>query len=257
VSFADEYVYIRMNHLESRLKAFFDHGCRYEPSIETPLPAWRRPPILSEAVVVNFDRGASILTVKQRGNGREIDVRLCLGTRITLDHAVSSPDVLRRGDRVTIHCADKSDSDFADSVRARHVQIARSDEAQRLGQPTIWMSGRVSEVNRQQRVVTVERVEAEAGELKGFTFWQQAGGEATAYDPDVAARIEVVSSWVTAEGQGLQYHLAIDDGVAIFVNGRAADLAELKPGDYVGVLCRCFREGQERLYPEQIRAYRY
>jgi hypothetical protein len=42
VSFHDEYVYIRMNHLESRLRRFVENGCRYDPAIETPYPTWRR-----------------------------------------------------------------------------------------------------------------------------------------------------------------------------------------------------------------------
>lgn len=49
VPFHDEFRLIRMNHLESRLAAFVDAGCRYDPKIETPYPAWRRTRTAGEA----------------------------------------------------------------------------------------------------------------------------------------------------------------------------------------------------------------
>jgi hypothetical protein len=181
VSFADEYVYIRVNHLESRLKAFLDHGCRYDRSAETSLPAWRRPP----------------------------------------------------------------------------DQTTRDHEGRGLREPTIWLSGRVKDVNVQQRSVTIERIRSEADDLKGCRFWQEAGERATAYDPAVTARLDVVRSWIADDAQIRDYHFAVDAAVMLFVNGREAELADLKPGDYVGVHYRSFQEGQKELCPEQIRAYRY
>jgi hypothetical protein len=41
VNFPYEFTTIRLNHLESRLRAFVDGGCRYGKHMDAPLPDWR------------------------------------------------------------------------------------------------------------------------------------------------------------------------------------------------------------------------
>jgi len=177
VSFRDEFRLIRMNHLESRLAAFVEAGCRYDPKIETPYPPWRR----------GKKAGRS-------GQGRD--------------------DV-----------------------------------------PTIWLTGRVTAVHADQRVLEVAHGPPPTDDMKGLAFWRGAGDRAEAYLPDVKARLEVVRRWAARE-RPKTYRFAVDAGVDIFLNGRAAGLGDLKPGDRLGVQYPAASDAQDGIRPVHVRAYR-
>jgi hypothetical protein len=177
VSFHDEYVYIRMNHLESRLKSFVENGCRYGRKIETTYPAWRRRPTVEKAAV-----GGAYAA--------------------------------------------------------------------------IWLSGRITAVDAAGRVLTVERHRPDAAAMKGWGFWQAAGGKAAPYDPETKARLDVVARWVKSGNAGRTYRFVIDDAVDLFLHGHAATLADLRVGDHVGVLYPTSQEGRPTVHPQQVRAQR-
>ncbi len=172
--------YIRMNHLESRLAAFVDNGCRYDKRIEVPYPTWRRPPLTSNAATAAID-------------------------------------------------ADRS----------------------------IWMSGRIMEINKRKNILTVERIQPPIDRMKGYVFWTQAGSRAIEYDPQAKARLNVVATWIESGDASRRYSFRIDSTTLLFRNGHEATIDDLQAGDFVGVCCGLgLSDHKDAIKPIHIRAYR-
>ena len=186
VAFPYDYLTIRMNHLESRLKSFAANGCRYAKTIETPYPTWRGSP----------------------------------------------------------------------EATARRVEAARDGEAARGRGATIWLAGRITSVDGKARLLTVERHKPEPAAMKGWGFWQAAGDRATPFDAGTKARLAVVRKWIEGGEAARTYRFVVDDAVDIFLDGCAVPPDALRAGDCVGVLYRTWRDGQARVCPEQVRAFR-
>jgi len=174
-SFPYEYLTIRMNHLEWRLKSFFEAGCRYAKAVEKPFPQWRK----------------------------------------------------------------------------RHQA-----EGARAPGHTIWLAGRVTGIEAEKRRLVVNRHPLVVEEMRGWRFWQEAGARATPYDPGTKANLDIVRKWLAAGRKGRTYRFAVDDAVDLFLHGEPARLADLRPGDCVGVLYAASQEGRPVIRPRQVRALR-
>jgi hypothetical protein len=261
VSFHDEFVFIRMNHLESRLKSFFANGCRYAKGIGTPYPTWRKPPEVTGEVVSLAADGRAVEVAVAAGRRDTRRRRFAVGpaARVTVDHEPTKPAALKRGDRVRVvwRPAEGHDRGHHVAAEARLVAAVRDKAAAGKRAHTIWLAGRVTAVDAERRVLTVERHKPDVTAMRGWQFWQAAGPRATPYDPETKARLDVVRRWVRAGDAARTVRLVIDDAVELFLNGHAVRMTALKPGDDVGVMVRTSQEGRPRVLPEQVRAYRF
>jgi hypothetical protein len=249
VSFYDEFVYIRMNHLESRVAGFFANGCRYGKSMETPYPAWRRPSLLERAEVVRVD--GDRLVVKH--GGRERAFLVPATARVEHNYAPSVPADLPEGEKVDVSYVPPADA--AGDALARWVSSRGRHEEWRGREPTMWVAARVVSYDAQARVLAVERVALSDGGAKGLAFWRGAGDRATAFDPRTTAKLAAVSAMAEQEDDARAWKLHVDDAVDIFRDGRAVGAEALQPGDPVGVLCRAWQAAGPGATPLQVRAY--
>jgi hypothetical protein len=252
LSFYDEYVYVRMNHLESRLKAFFDGGGRYGPEILTPFPEWRRPPLLQDATLVSADPETGTLAVRTaKGEaGKLYRFLLMPETRVTANYEPATLGEMNPGDKVSVsYFAEDAD---APVKRARYVQ---SDEDWARRVQTIWIPGRVKSVQAADGRLEVTPVCPPTEQMKGLGFWDAAGREVVPYDPRTAARLTVVRRRV-ATNEDRICRFKLDAATDIFLHGRAAALDALRPGDWVGVLYRAFHDEKPLIPADQIRATR-
>lgn len=256
ISFHDEYVYVRMNHLESRLKSFVANGCRYAKAIETPYPTWRKSPEAKGTVAV-VDAAAKRLTVavEEQGEKQERGLTVAPTTRVTIDLAPAKVADLEAGDRVTVSWI-PGKSGGKSGVTARRIEAVRDPAAARGRDATIWLSGRIVSVDPESRVLTVERHQPDVAAMRGWDFWQAAGDKATPFDAGSKARLGIVRKWIEGDADARTVRFVIDDAVDLFLDGHGAVLGELNPGDCVGVLYRTWQDGRPRIYPEQVRAYR-
>jgi len=123
---------------------------------------------------------------------------------------------------------------------------------------TLWMPAKVVDVDATSRKLTVERSLPTPDAMKGVRFWEEAGDDATAFDPAVKARLDTVRGWGgDARGHAVST-LLVGDTTDIFVNGRPHAFAALQCGDRVGICCVIAGpDGRHAPRPLQIRAYRF
>ena len=93
--------------------------------------------------------------------------------------------------------------------------------------------------------------------MKGIRFWDEAGDKATAFDPAVKSRLDTVRAWRADTRDKPTYELLVDDATDVFVNGWPKPLAELRPGDRVGVHYAAGQDKSRTLRPVQVRVYRF
>jgi len=255
LSFYDEYVYVRMNHLESRLKSFFDNGCRYDKKIETPYPTWRRPPLLTNATVKAVDVGKGSLTVTVRSDQGEQQHEIVTepGTRVTVACRIAKLADIEVGRPVTISYRVEEGDDGACRKVARSVRDFRDVPWNVHNSSVIWLSGRVKQVGGGRLIVDL--IVPPLEQMKGLGFWEQAGDRARAYDAEARTRLEAVRRWVDGKGPKVR-RFALDSAVDTFLHGHAVKPDALRPGDFVGVRYYAFQDGDELIYPFQIRATR-
>jgi hypothetical protein len=120
----------------------------------------------------------------------------------------------------------------------------------------VWMPATVTAVDPGGRRVSVERALPPREEMKGIRFWDDAGDEASPFDPIVKARLETVRAWLADPRETPTYELLMEDSTDTFVNGWEKPPSELRVGDRVGV---CYAVGEDKsrtIRPLQVRAYR-
>jgi len=105
----------------------------------------------------------------------------------------------------------------------------------------IWFCGKISSVDSENRTVTaVVLVDPDA--MPGYRFHQEElrkkeAGEPTTFEPNqwAAKNSEVLDRWVNGSEADRTYVFEIEEDVELFLNGKAADFADLQVGDQVGV----------------------
>ncbi len=252
LSFYDEVVYVRMNNLESRLKSFFDNGARYAPKIETPLPDWRRSPLMKGARVRSVDRDAGMLTVRTEG-GEDRVFEAEPGTRVTVACGPAALADIESGRKVTISYREVTGEDGTRRDVARWIRDPRDVGWDVFNNSVIWLSGRIERVEGGR--MTVQVIVPPAERMKGLDFWEGAGDRAKPYKTAVRHRLETVRRWVK-EGPSCRRTFALDGAVDIFLHGHAVEASDLRPGDMVGVRYYSFQDADELIYPFQVRATR-
>jgi hypothetical protein len=250
LSFYDEVIYVRMNNLESRLNALAANDWRYAKSVATPLPTWRRSPLHARAKIESIDVEAELLEVTAKVDGKPVRQKLAVTprSRVLVNYDPATLTDLKQGETVEIRYT----ATEADGVAGRIEYLrARSDWGRRVS--TIWLSGRITEVAQDALKVGLTLPPAE--EMKGLGFWN-AAGDVVPYDETTKGRLDVVRRWVADADKPRIYNFAIDDATTIFLDGHAAKLDQLKPGDHVGVEYRSFHDKLPQILPDQVRAYR-
>lgn len=121
----------------------------------------------------------------------------------------------------------------------------------------VWMPARVVSVDPAGRRVLVERALPPREQMKGLRFWSQAGDRAVAFDPAVKLRLGMVRAWLADNRDEPTYDLLIHETTDVFINGRAKQPTQLRPGDRLGVYGAIPLDAPYVLRPAQVRAYRF
>ena len=149
-------------------------------------------------------------------------------------------------------------------VRAVRAQLGGFDrEKQQKSNDELVLCGRITALDPQARVVTVQQNQPEARDFIGYRLWQQ-GGKATArHFPSVKAgaalqRRKAVAAWIEALAKGpVRRDVLLDDGVEIIIDGTwDHNFSELKIGDLIGVRHTVIQDDGELLRPDWVRISR-
>ena len=243
LSFYDETIFIRLNHLESRLSSFFKNGSIYSKEMDTPLPGWRRSPQIDNAVLKTIEGNRLTAELK----GKTYSFEISPGCRIMNNYEILELGKLKPGDKITIsYIKDKNGM-----LRARWIHSNMS-WVKKIS--TIWLSGKITEIDAKAKIITVQAVIPPAKKMKGLQFWNKAK-DIKPYDKSVETRLNVVKRWATSKNS-LTYKFKIDDAVIFFLNGKEVKITALKVGDSTGVLYHSFDDKNKVIYPRQIRGTR-
>lgn len=117
----------------------------------------------------------------------------------------------------------------------------------------LWFCGKIEAVDVEKKEVTVSRFAPPADKLPGLQFIRQAG-ETAGLDGQTKLNFQTLENWIQEGAARRAFRL--DDSAALFRNGRVASLADLQPGDFVGVYYDLNKDGSETIVPEQLRATR-
>lgn len=196
---------------------------------------------------------------------QELLVQVDDGTRIDLGNAPVEFETMRIGDVVTGPIWKRPDGAWV--AKSLHLSIrdsAPSEPPEPKFAGEIFLCGRIIEVNPDERTCIVERPRPDVARMKGYPFNRGLQSGASVAKTGQAERIELyglaranqqaVERWI-ADGSR-RYTFGLDDDTLVTLNGRSADMAELCPGDVVGVRYDPGEEDSERLCAAYFRASR-
>lgn len=133
---------------------------------------------------------------------------------------------------------------FDDNLRAFHKH--------RFEKESIWFYGEIIEIDIGHRMVTVKMPGSATNEMKGYSFWKEAGERASLIDR-TKMTVPIVNKWVEGTGAERTYRFVIDDAVDIYYNGEPANIEKFELGDKAVIEFFGVQDGQSELYPDVFR----
>jgi len=120
-----------------------------------------------------------------------------------------------------------------------------------------WLFGNVVKVLEGGRKITVEQILPTAKEMKGYSFWKEAGARCK-LTSQVQERMDIIEYWQGKPESERVYTFAIDDAVGVFLNGKYEGIThkDLKTGDSVGIEVNSVQARQSTIYPNAVRISR-
>jgi hypothetical protein len=252
VSFRDEYIYVRMNHLESRLAALLANGGRYAPAVESAYPTWRRSPVVEDARVLRIDGDVVELST---GDGL-LPVQVRPGTRVIVDGQPTGMDALVPRVEATV-CYEPTEA--GSPPTARFVLSGPGAEewysAWHRGAGTLWAPAVVEELRDEENLLVAHLRPAPPEHMRGLRMWRATAEGIEPFSEEARERLALVKNWI-GPGASSRRRFLVDLATDVWLNGHACELADLRPGDRLGVQYRCADDGAEVVPAFRVRAYR-
>ena len=251
VSFYDEFIYIRMNDLDSALKHLSAQNWIWKKDSQAPLTKWRRSPLLKAVKVKSIDENAGLLTVSYQKDKKpvELTVRIATDTRIMNSYTPANFKSIKPGQHIRLSYT---------MTDPPNVSIAISIELATtwpMDQSNMWVSAKTIKIDKTKGIIHLQRDTPAIDKMIGYQFWKQAGPKAFFHDKFAKAKFDVVDRWASMKEQNV-YQLKMDRAVIVWIDGVASSWTDIKPGDQIGFQLYCFDEHKPLIYPLRVRAYR-
>ncbi len=221
---------------------------------EPTVPDWQPPPSIENAPITAVDLANGSLSLKG-ADGKALTLQVDALTRIISSGAMDAPLALkdlRVGTPVScIYAAMAPSAGASSGMNAASLILVGDSLANYLTNPfgvadKPWCPAIVRAV--EGTTISATLVPRPRASLLGMTYWAQAN----AMSPTWMA--QVVKGWLDHPDQVL--HFQVDRATEVFVNGMQGTVADIRPGDHLGVEFRP-EQSADHLRPYFIFVYRY
>ena len=237
-----------MNLIESNVKALLDAGGVWNKNMKPVIPDWQLSPFLVNVPLVSIDAAKGQITTTDK-NKAPITIAVDGQSRILRGEDHKTLADLKTGETASIYY----DKDGGGGWIARLI-VAGGAMDEFFSPDASWVPAVVQSVDVAGGVLKAKLTLDVAG-CKGGVFWKTASPEMSAAFGEYAKPIPQKFNYLASHAND-SVTIHIDRATEMFLDGMTAKLADLKPGDQLGLeLPNNFQP--DNVWLHFIRVYRY
>ncbi len=203
------------------------------------VPNWQPPACLEKVMITKLDASAGTMTVPGP-DGKDLVAAVDKGTRIVFNGTPNgwfSPVIKSFGDlAVGMQVSFSYEADASAVGRTTRLIVSGNTlndyVTNCVTTDKLWCPAVATGISESE--ITAVPVTRPRSEIRGLTFWEQAGDKAK---PESHGwMIPMVKDWADHPDQKLTFH--VDRATEVIVNGMKAKVSDIHVGDHLGVECR-------------------